>query len=684
MVNLSVISGEDSGNATLYVYPNGVTYFEFVMTKVIPSRVTVSGTIKDLAGASVVGSQWRAVGRSDVISADGNGDYQGTLESFGRFIIKTEKDGSYDTYNFFPRTGVLNSKNLDLFSVSRAQIGDAATQAGIAQSSANGLIVGTTIRSTFSQEISSTALGAGPHAAALGFFNQDAILDIAITNPGTPGTVTVLFGSENVDGAFGNPSIVTDGIEDNPSAIAVADFDGNGSADLVITNRDDDSITVLRGDKNGNFVAVDKPIVDAEQQEINPHPLSAPIAVVAGFFDSDTFADIAVVNEGDNSVIVLLGNGNGTFHPIVQNTSIVQNGVENAPKAIIAGDFNQDQRMDMAISNSGSGTITVLLGSTDGTFQPLSDPNTGSPISVSVGSGSQPESMALVDLNSDARLDLAVIDKNTDVLTIFIGNTSGGFDRLADANQNFVPSIAIGNDPSSISVGEFNGDGRADLAITRQADNSVLVLLGNGDGTFTLSDPIALGAPLTTPEKILLSDQDRDGLFDLVVVGSHVGTLLGRENSINGISLEARDMDGARVGEVRYLNNLGEVDPTLSATSAGGGFVIFNVPSGLVVVRAINGGVGNNILDSIPDAVSYTKLRALSLLPSVVSINGVTYDPVGPPPVGVPVGAVNIQVLGMDVQTKSDSNSGSYSFDIDANGEYIVRLCWDLPGQPCQ
>lgn len=688
MVNLSVISGEDSGNATLYVYPNGVTYFEFVMTKVIPSRVTVSGTIKDLAGASVVGSQLRAVGRSDVISADGNGDYQGTLESFGRFIIKTEKDGSYDTYNFFPRTGVLNSKNLDLFSISRAQISDAATQAGIAQSSANGLIVGTTIRSSFSQEISSTALGAGPHAAALGFFNQDAILDIAITNPGTPGTVTVLFGSESVDGGFGNPSIVTDGIEDNPSAIAVADFDGNGSADLVITNRDDDSITVLRGDKNGNFVAVDEPIVDAEQQEINPHPLSAPIAVVAGFFDSDTFADIAVVNEGDNSVIVLLGNGNGTFHPIVQNTSIVQNGVENAPKTIIAGDFNQDQRMDMAISNSGSGTITVLLGSTDGTFQPLSDPNTGSPISVSVGSGSQPESMALVDLNSDARLDLAVIDKNTDVLTIFIGNTSGGFDRLADANQNFVPSIAIGNNPSSISVGEFNGDGRADLAITRQADNSVLVLFGNGDGTFTLSDPIALGAPLTTPEEILLSDQDRDGLFDLVVVGSHIGTLLGRENPVGGISLEARDMNGARVGEVRYLDSAGQVDESLSATSAGvgfnGGFIIFNVPPGLVVVRAINGGVGNNILDSIPDAVSYTKLRALSLLPSVVSINGVTYDPVGPPPAGVPVGAVNIQVLGMDVQTKSDANSGSYSFDIDANGEYIVRLCWDLPGQPCQ
>jgi hypothetical protein len=686
MVNLSVISGEDSGNATLYVYPNGVTYFEFIMTKVIPSRVSVSGKIKDLANAAVGESQLRAIGKSEVLSADGNGDYQGTLESFARFIIKTEKDNFFDTYNYFPRTGILNSTGLDLFSISRAQISNAATQAGIVQSSANGLIVGTTIRSSFSQEISSTALGAGPHAAALGFFNKDSILDIAITNPGTPGTVTVLFGSESVDGGFGSPSILTDtdGIGDNPSAIAVADFDGNGSADLVVANKGDHSITVLRGDKNGNFTAVAKPIVDAEQQEmagIN-NPLNAPVALVAGFFDSDTFADIAVVNEGDSSVIVLLGNGNGTFHPIVQNTSIVRNGVGDGPKAIVAGDFNQDQRMDMAISNSGSGTITVLLGSTDGTFQPLSDPNSGSPIAISAGT--DPQAMELVDLNSDGRLDLAVINRSANTLTVFVGNTSGGFDRLADANQNFVPPIAVGSDPSGITVGEFNGDGRADLAIVRQSDHSVLVLFGNGDGTFTLSDPIGLEAPLTSPEKILLSDQNRDSLFDLVIVGSHVGTLLGREDAIDGVSLEARDMNGARVGEVRYLDNSGQIDLSLNTTSAGGGFIIFNVPPGLVAVRAINGGVGNAIIDSIPDAVSYTRLRALSLLPSVVSINGVSYDPVGPPPAGVPVGGVNIQVLGMDVQTQSDANSGNYSFHIDANGEYILRLCWDLPNQPCQ
>lgn len=680
MVNLSVISGDDSGNATLYVYPNGVTYFEFVMTKVIPSQVTVSGTVKDLAGVSVGGSQLKVVGKSSVLSSDGNGDYQGNLESFGRFIIKTEKDGFYSTYNFFPRTGILDhSTPLDLFSISRAQIGEAASDAGLAQSGANGVVVGSTVRSSLVQNISSANLGAAPHAAVLGFFNKDTTLDLAITNQGD-GTVTVLFGDAN--GGFGGSNTISVG--NDPSAIAVADFDGDGSADLVVANRGGNSITVLRGDKNGNFAPVDSPIVDDTQQPMigANSPLKRPVALVAGLFDSDTLADIAVVNEADRSVLVLLGNGNGSFRPALQNGNILRNGVGDSPKAIVAGDFNQDQRIDIAVSNSGSGTITVLLGSTDGTFQPLSDPNSGSPIVISAGT--DPEAMALVDLNSDARLDLAVLNRSANTLTIFVGNTSGGFDRLADANKNLVPSVTIGNDPSDISVGEFNGDGRADLAITRQADHSVLVLFGNGDGTFTLADPIVLDAPLTAPEKILLSDQDRDGLFDLVVVGSHVGTLLGRENPIDGVSLEARDMDGARIGEVRYLGGSGRVDTNLRATSTNGRFVILNVPPGLVVVRAVNGGVGNRLIDSIPDAVSYTKLNAISLLPSIVSVNGVTYDPVGPPPAGVPVGSVNIQVLGMDVQAKSDSSSGNYSFHIDANGEYIVRLCWDLPDQPCQ
>ncbi|MDC4226562.1 MAG: hypothetical protein MPW15_20505 [Candidatus Manganitrophus sp.] len=99
-------------------------------------------------------------------------------------LSRPKRTVHYDTYNFYPRTGVLNSIDLDLISISRAQIDNASAQAGIVQSSANGVVVGTTVRSSFSQEISPAGLGAGPHAAVLGFFNQDVILDIAITNPG--------------------------------------------------------------------------------------------------------------------------------------------------------------------------------------------------------------------------------------------------------------------------------------------------------------------------------------------------------------------------------------------------------------------------------------------------------------------------------------------------------------------
>jgi hypothetical protein len=678
LINLAIASGDDSGNEVVRVYPNGITFFELMMAKVIPARVSVPGIVRGLDGLSTVGqAQLKVLGRQGLIAANGIGEYKANLESFGQFVIKAEKAGFYDTYNFFPAAGVIDaSNNLDLFSISRDETNFLATDAGIPIDRANGVIAGTTVKNSLQPNPITAAIDTGSHSAVLGYFNRDSLVDIAVTvadpNPGLAGKVKVLFGDSN--GSFANAKEFTVG--KGPSAIVAGNFDGNGNLDLVVANTGDNSITVLLGDKNGDFTSVDVPLVDDQQKPLSPPPFNGPVALAVGFFDSDNFSDIAVVDQ--NHVIVLLGNGNGTFHPIYQNSSIVRNAVEANPTAIVAGDFNQDNRLDMAISNASSNSISILLGSTDGTFQPLSDPNTGAPIVIQ--GVPNPQAMTLFDANSDGRLDLAVVSRSQGTVTILIGNVSGGFDTLKDSNGKVLAPIDVGTNPSALTIGEFNGDNRIDLAVTREGsltdpnDQSVLPLLGNGNGTFTPSTPVSLG-DLTEPRQILLEDADRNGLFDLIVVGStKIISLMGKEDPVGGVSVEARNLEGTRVGTVVYPGST-------SKTSADGRFMIFNVPPGITLVRNTGQGAGNKMIDTYPDSVSYTKIKTLAVQPFLVSVQGVTYDPVGPPPAGVPVGAVNIHLFGMDVKTKSDNTTGSYKFDVDANSEYILRLFFDLPSR---
>ncbi|HEY5600390.1 MAG TPA: VCBS repeat-containing protein, partial [Candidatus Manganitrophaceae bacterium] len=275
-------------------------------------------------------------------------------------------------------------------------------------------------------------------------------------------------------------------------------------------------------------------------------------------------------------------------------------------------------------------------------------------------------------LNSDGRLDLAAANQSANQVTILIGNVSGGFDPLSAA-------IPVGNGPSSINVGEFNGDSRVDLVVANKLDNTILLLFGNGDATFTLSAPV----PFPGPERLLVADADRNGLLDLLVAGPTVGSLLGSEEPAQGIAVEARNLNGERVGSVYYLDASGQVLPGAASTASNGAFIILNVPVGpdpIVLVRAVSGAAGSALIDVFEDGVSYIKLRTISLQPFVVSVQGVTYDPVGPPPAGVPIGSVNIQLLGMDIQTQS-SASGDYSFNVDANSEYIVKLFFDIPSR---
>src|SRR5262249_43047277 len=249
----------------------------------------------------------------------------------------------------------------------------------------------------------------------------------------------------------------------DPVSVAVGDFNGDGIQDLAVANHETydgpDGISVLLGNGDGTF-----------QEAINFGSGGNVASFVAvGDFNGDGVQDLVVANSGDfdsGNISVLLGNGDGTFQ------AAVNFGAGNNPSSIAVGDFNGDGIQDLAVANNSfsSDNVSVLLGNGDGTFQ----------AAVNFGAGNNPSSIAVGDFNGDGVQDLTVAHGffGSNSVSVLLGSGDGTFQEAV----NFV----AGDRAFSVAVGDFNGDGVQDLAVAHGffGSNSVSVLLGNGDGTF--------------------------------------------------------------------------------------------------------------------------------------------------------------------------------------------------------
>jgi hypothetical protein len=381
--------------------------------------------------------------------------------------------------------------------------------------------------------------GGGPSSVAVGDFNGDGNVDLAVANTSSD-TVSILLGM-----GTGSLGAKTDfGTGDAPQSVAVGDFNGDGKLDLAVVNFNSDTVSILLGTGTGSFGAK----TDFGTGDF-------PTSVAVGDFNGDGKLDLAVPSFNTATVSILLGTGTGSFG------TKTDFGTGSEPLSVAVGDFNGDGKLDLAVANQNSDTVSILLGTGTGSFGAKTDFSTGS----------FPESVAMGDFNRDGKLDLAVANFSSDTVSILLGTGTGSFGAKTDF------STGAGSGPNSVAVGDLNGDGQLDLAVANFSSNTVSILLGTGTGSFGANTNFGTGAE---PIPVAVGDFYRDGKLDLVVANfnsDNVSILLNNTApSITAVAVNRTAGNPSANSQVALVDDAQSAPNTLSVTVDGGSSATVN------------------------------------------------------------------------------------------------------------
>lgn len=326
-------------------------------------------------------------------------------------------------------------------------------------------------------------ISATPKDMITGDVNSDGILDLVVVNTDL-NSISILIG--NGDGTFDPPVDIA--TVRNPFAVRIGDVDQDGKADLVVANRDSESVSFLYGNGSGTVYS-----------ELETSFGRRPTGIVLGDFDRDGKLDVAIADPLLDAVIVQYAGAN---EQVAYRVGV-------GPSYLEVADFNNDGILDLATHNVGSNDIGILIGQIP--------PPTGPPVTFTLTNvipvGGNFGNIETDDFDGDGNQDLVIVQSDSGLLRLFPGDGTGDFNDFIDFRIEGAPLHPVG--------GDFNRDGRPDLAVLDER-NSVIQLLLNKT-TFAPSAFVSNGLPerksLSTgddPSGLAIGDLNRDGIVDLV------------------------------------------------------------------------------------------------------------------------------------------------------------------------
>ena len=371
-------------------------------------------------------------------------------------------------------------------------------------------------------------------------------------------------------------------VGNNPVALASADFNFDNLPDLAVANQNDNTISILLNQDNGNFTAATNSPFALAKTETGPSAIATAtfgntVTTTSGVQTQP--ADLVIANSTSDNVTILLGNGDGTFHEAAGSPYAVGKN----PSAVVVADFNGDGNADFAVANKDDNTISVFKGDGTGGFTQFP----GSPFALTSTSAiSEKGPVAMVTgnfrnatntVNSSAEVDLAVVNQATNNVAILLGSADNNLNVTFTEAPN--SPIAVGQTPVAIATGDLNADSVPDLAVVNQGDNTVSILLGsnNLNGTFSA----ATGSPLptsATPAGIVAANFTGGNVPSLAVtnkgaatVGIYVG--LGDGTFANRIELGTANSPMAIITSTFTSSGLPDVAFTALGAGTGQGVV---------------------------------------------------------------------------------------------------------------